>query len=123
MDPAFMFGHLDPANHFAMEGLNMAFTAELTHEGKPLLKLLFVDVMVEISQKLINHIKQFQLGLTLVANINENVVTVKTFDNYATTNSQKLHVTISNLWDIEDQLFRLWVEVNRVIHDFVPQLI
>ena len=29
MDPAFMFSHLDPANCFAMEGLNMAFAAEL----------------------------------------------------------------------------------------------
>ena len=51
MDPAFMFSHLDPTNHFAMEGLNMAFAAELNREGKPLLKLLFVDVMVEKSQK------------------------------------------------------------------------
>ena len=118
-----MFGHLDPANHFAMEGLNMAFAAELTHEGKPLLKLLFLDVMVEKSQKLINHIKQFQLGLSIVVNINENVATVKIFDNYITTNSQKLHVTISNLWDIEDQLFRLCIEVNGVIYDFVPELI
>ena len=107
MDPAFMFGHQDPANCFAMEGLNMAFTAELNREGKPLPKLLFVDVMVEKSQKLIDHIKQFQPGLSLVANINENMVTVKIFDNYATTNSLKLHVTISNLWDLEDQLFRL----------------
>ena len=118
-----MFSHLDPANCFAMKGLNMAFAAELTHEGKPLPKLLFVDVMVEKSQKLINHIKQFQLGLLLVANINENVVTVKIFDNYATKNSQKLHITISNLWYIEDQLFRLWVEMNGVIRDFVPELI
>ena len=62
MDPDFMFSHLDPANRFAMEGLNMAFAAELNHEGKPLPKLLFVDVMVEKSQKLINYIKQFQLG-------------------------------------------------------------
>ena len=34
MDPAFMFGHLDPANRFSMEGLNMAFTAELHRDGK-----------------------------------------------------------------------------------------
>ena len=115
MDPAFMFGHLDPANHFAMQGLNMAFAAELHHEGKPLPKLLFIDVMVEKSQKLIDHIKQFQLGLSLVANINGNMATVKIFDNYATTNSQKLHVAIFNLWDLEDQLFRLWIEVNGVI--------
>ena len=118
-----MFSHLDPANHFAIEGLNMAFAAELTHEGKPLSKLLFMDVMVEKSQKLINHIKQFQLDLSLVLNINENMATVKIFDNYTTTNSQKLHVTISNLWDIEDQHFRLWVEVNGVIHDILPEVI
>ena len=92
-----MFSHLDPANHFAMEGLNMAFAAKLNREGKPLPKLLFLDVMVEKTQKLINHIKQFQLGLSLTANINENVATVKMFDNYATTNSQLLYVTISNL--------------------------
>ena len=118
-----MLGHLDPANHFVMEGLNMAFAAKLNWEGKPLPKLLFVDVMVEKTQKLIDHIKQFQIGLSFVANVNENMVTVKIFNNYTTTNSQKLHITISNLWDLEDQLYRLWIEVNRVIHDFVPELI
>ena len=60
MDPAFMLSHLDPANCFAMEGLNMAFAAELNRDGLPLPKLLFVDVMVEKTQKLIDHIKQFQ---------------------------------------------------------------
>ena len=35
-----MFGHLDPANRFAMEGLNMAFAKELNRDGKPLPKLL-----------------------------------------------------------------------------------
>ena len=34
MDPTFMFGHLDLTNRFAMEGLNMAFAAELNREGK-----------------------------------------------------------------------------------------
>ena len=118
-----MFGHLDPVNCFTMGGLNMAFAAKLNQDGKPLLKLLFVDVMVEKTQKLIDNLKQFQLGLSLVANINENMATVKIFDNYATTNSQKLHVTVLNLWDLEDQLYRLWIEVNGVIHDFVPELI
>ena len=47
MDPAFMLNDLDPTNQFAMGGLNMAFTAELTHEGKPLLKTLFIDIMME----------------------------------------------------------------------------
>ena len=122
MDPAFMFGHLDPANRFAMEGLNMAFAAELHHEGKPLPKTLFLDVMVKKTQKLIEHIKIHQLGLSLTANIWENSATIKMYDNYATTNLQLLHVTISNLWDLETQLWRLWIEVNGVIHDFIPPL-
>ena len=122
MDPAFLFGHLDPANRFAMEGLNMAFAAVLHHEGKPLPKTLFLDVMVEKTQKLIEHIKHHQLGLSLTTNIWENSTTIKMYDNYATTNTQLLHVTISNLWDFETQLWRLWIEVNGVIHDFIPPL-
>ena len=57
MDPAFMLGHLDPANRFAMEGLNMAFAAELHRNRKPLPKLFFIDILVEKTQHLINHIK------------------------------------------------------------------
>ena len=117
-----MFHDLDPANRFAMEGLNMAFAAELTCEGKPLPKMLFIDIMTEKTQMLINNIKSMQLGLSLVANISENLATVKMYDNYA-INSLLLHATISNLWDIKDQLYRLWIKVNGVIHDFVPALV
>ena len=106
-----------------MEGLNMAFAAKLNQDQKPLPKVLFLDVMEEKTQKLIDHIKQYQLGLSLTVNITENVVTIKMYDNYATTNSQLLHITISNLWDLENQLFRLWIEVNGVIHNFVLELI
>ena len=122
MDPTFMLGHLDPANRFTMGGLNMAFITELHRDGKPLPKLLFIDILVEKTQYLINHIKRHHLGLSLTANISENVATINMYDNYATVNSQLLHVTISNLWDLEDQLFRLWIEVNGVIHDFIPPL-
>ena len=122
MDPAFMFGHLDPANKSAMGGLNMASAAELHRDGKPLPKLLFIDVMVKKIQKLIEHINHHHLGLSLTANIFENSAVIKMYDNYATINSQLLHVMISNLWDLENQLWRLWIEVNGVIHDFIPQL-
>ena len=54
-----MLGHLDPANRFAMEGLNMAFATKLNRDWKPLPKLLFIDVMVEKTQILIDHLKQF----------------------------------------------------------------
>ena len=115
-----MFEHLDLANRFPMESLNMAFTAELHRDRKPLTKLLFIDIMVEKTQKLIEHINLHHLGLSLPANIGENLAVIKMYDNYATVNSQLLHVTISNLWDLENQLWRLWIEVNGVIHDFIP---
>ena len=44
------------------------------------------------------------------------------YDNYATVNFQLLHITISNLCDLEMQLWRLWIEVNGVIHDSIPHL-
>ena len=47
MDPAFQLDHLDPANNFAMGGLNMAFVRELLLEGKPLPKMLFINMMVK----------------------------------------------------------------------------
>ena len=113
-----MFGHLDPANRFAMEGLNMAFAVELHRDGKSLPKLLFLDIMVEKTQKLIKHIRQHHLGLSITANIGENTAVIQMYDNYATVNSQLLHATISNLPDLENQLWRLYIEVNGVIHDY-----
>ena len=71
--------------------------------------------MVETTQKLIGHIKQHRLGLSLTANVGENVATIKMYNNYAMMNSQLLHLTMSNLWDLENQLFHLWVEVNSVL--------
>ena len=64
-----MLGHLDPANRFTMEGLNMAFVAEPHRDGKPLPKLLFIDVMVEKMQKLIEHINHHHLGLSLTVTL------------------------------------------------------
>ena len=94
MDPAFLIGHLDPTNNFAMGGLNMAFARQLLLERKPLPKMLFIDMMVEKTQILIEHIKNHHLGLSLTANIGENTAVVKMYDNFATVNSQLLHITI-----------------------------
>ena len=87
MNPAFLFGHLDPANQFTIQGLNMAFARELLLDGKPLPKTLFLDIMVKKTQKLIHHIKHHHLGLSLTANIVENSAVIKMYDNFATVNS------------------------------------
>ena len=120
MDPAMLFGDLDPANNFAMGGLPMHFAKVLLTEGKPIPKTLFLDIMVEKTQILIEHIKNHHLGLCLTANIGGNTAIIKMYDNFTTTNTQLLHVTVTNLWDLEDQLWRHYVEVNSIIHQFMP---
>ena len=122
MDPAFLLGHLDPTNNFVMGGLSMAFVRELLLEGKPLPKMLFIDVMVKKTQILIKHIKNHHLGLSLTTNIGKNTAVVKMYDNFATVNSQLLHITILSLWDLENQLWRLYIEVNGITHDFMPDI-
>ena len=81
---------------------------------------LFLDVMVEKTQKLIYHIKNHHLGLCLTANIGANIANIRMYGNFATVNSQLLHVTITNHSDLENQLWRLYIEVNGIIHDFMP---
>ena len=95
----------------------MAYTTELIANGKPLPKDLFLDITIEKTQMLVTHLKHLQVGLTLVANISDNVATIKIYDIYM-EDSLKLYVTISNLWDIEDQLYRLWIEVNSLLKDY-----
>ena len=94
MDPAFLFRHLDPANRFLLEGLNMTFTAELFRDRKPLPKLLFLDIMVKKTQKLIEHMNKHHLGLGLPANIGENSTVIRIYNNYMTVNLQLFHMTV-----------------------------
>ena len=115
-----LFRDLNPTNNFAMGGLPMYFAKVLLMEGKPLPKTLFLDIMVEKTQILIKHIKNHHLGLCLTANIGGDTVIIQMYDNFATVNTQLLHVTVTNLWDLEDQLWRLYVEVNSIIHQFMP---
>ena len=77
MDPAMLFRDLNPANNFAMGGLPMHFAKVLLTEGKPIPKTLFLDIMVEKTQILIEHIKNHHLGLCLKVNISRNTAVVK----------------------------------------------
>ena len=116
-----MLNNLDPANNFAMGGLPMVLVRALLLEGKPLPETLFLDIMVEKTQKLIQHIKNHHLGLALTANISANIANIQMYDNFTTVNTQLLHVTITNHSDLENQLWRLYIEVKGIIHDLMPE--
>ena len=55
-----------------------------------------------------------------MANIGKNTTIIWLYDNFADVNTQLLHITISNLPNLETQLFQLYVEVTGVLHDFMP---
>ena len=45
------------------------------------------------------------------------MATIKLFDKNL-MDSQLLHCIISNLWDLEEQLYRLWIEVQGMLKDY-----
>ena len=121
MDPHRLATLVGPANNFALGGLPMHLTKVLLMEGKSLPKHLFMEVVIEKTQILVEHVKNHHLGLCLMANINGNSTVIRIYDNFATINTQVLQITLSNLPDLEDQFFHLYIKVTGVIHDFMPE--
>ena len=87
MNPHQLIGLVGPANNFAMGGVPMHLARVLLMEGKSLPKHLFLDVMVEKTQILVDFIKNHHLGLCLTANITGNTAIVRIYDNFATGNT------------------------------------
>ena len=121
MNPHQLLGLTGPANNFAMGGLPMHFTNILITEGKQVPQTLFMDLMVEKTQILIEHVNNHHLGLCLMANIGNNSAVICVYDNFATVNTQMLQVTILNLPYIKTQLFQLYVEVTAILQDLMPE--
>ena len=111
---------MDAAFEFSVNGLNMEFAINLAADGHSVPDLLFVDIMTEKCQLLHQHIKSSKDCLMLVANIGRKMATIKLFDKNL-MDSQLLHFTISNLWDLEEQLYKLWIEVHGVLKDYAIQ--
>ena len=108
---------MDTAFEFSVKGLNMEFTINLAREGCSIPDGLCVNILTEKCQLLHKHIKSSKDCLMLVANIGHIMATIKLFDKNL-MDSQLLHCTISNLWDLEEQLYRLWIEVCGMLKDY-----
>ena len=76
MNPHWLVGLTGPGNNFAMGGMLMHFTNILIAEGKPVPQILFLDIMVEKTQLLIEHINNHHLSLCLTANIRNNTAVI-----------------------------------------------
>ena len=95
---------MDADFEFSFNSLNMEFAINLAAEGHSVPDLLFMDIMTEKCQLLHQHIRSSKDCLMLVANIGHKMATIKLFDKNL-MDSQLLHFTISNLWDLEEQLY------------------
>ena len=71
----------------------------------------FVQLLADKANILKKHLKTTQNNLVICANIRPNTATFK-FYNIEEGNSLLLHMTISNLGDVEEQLYQLWVQLN-----------
>ena len=108
---------MDPAFEFSVNGLNMEFMIHLAADGCSIPDLLLVDILTEKCQLLHQHIRSSKDCWMLVANIGCTMATIKLFDKNI-MDSQLLHFMVSNLWDLEEQLYRLWIEVCGVLKDY-----
>ena len=68
---------------------------------------LFINLMIEKANIIKNHLKKSMDQLIIVANIGPTRLFFKFYDTKE-EDSLKLHMTISNLGDIKDQMHVLW---------------
>ena len=71
----------------------------------------FVQLLADKANILKKHLKTTQNNLVICVNIRPNTATIKLY-NIEEGNLLFLHMTISNLGDVEEQLYQLWVQLN-----------
>ena len=79
-------------------------------------ELFFVDTLTDKAKMLKKHLKDTNSKLVICANIGPNMATFKFF-NPQEEDLLKLHYTFSNLGDLKDQLYNLWVQLNYVLKE------
>ena len=77
----------------------------------------FIQLLVEKANIIKNHLRDRQSELVIYVNIGPNMATFKLFHKNE-EDSLKLHFTLSNLGDIDEQLHQLWQQVNFVLKQY-----
>ena len=80
----------------------------------------FVQLLMDKALMLKKYLKDTDSDLRLVANIGPNMATIKLYNIREEEDSQKIHVTISNLGDIDEQLYQLWVQLKYILKAYCP---
>ena len=83
-------------------------------------KDLFIKLMTEKANIIKDHLKNSLNQLIIVANIGPTMAVFKIYD-LKEEDSLKLHITLSNLGDINEQIHLLWQEVNFLLQQYCSQ--
>ena len=80
-------------------------------------KDLFIKLMIKKANVIKDHLKKSMDQLIIVANIGPTMVVFKFYDTNE-EDSLKLHMALSSLDDIEEQIHVLWQQVNFLLQQY-----
>ena len=84
---------------------------------KRILEEMFIQLLAEKANIIKDHLQNRHSKLTVVANIGPTMATFKLYD-LSEEDSLKLHMTLSNLGDIDEQIHHLWQQVNFLLKQY-----
>ena len=80
----------------------------------------FVQLLAKKANIIKDHLQNSLSQLMIVANIGPTMATFKFYD-LNEEDSLKLHITLSNLGDIDEQIHQLWQQVNFLLQQYFSQ--
>ena len=75
---------------------------------------MFIQLLAEKANIIKDHLRNRYSKLAIVTNIGPSMATFKLYD-LSEDDSLKLHVTLLNLGDIDEQIHQLWQQVNFIL--------
>ena len=120
MNPHQLVGLVGPANNFAVGGTPMHLTWILLKDRHTLPPHLFMDVLTEKTQTLLEFIRIHHVGLCMMTNIRAQTATLRMYNTFTATITQLLQITITNSLNLENQLFQLYTEVHALVYSYLP---
>ena len=91
--------------------------------GDRLLENVFTNMMIEKATIIRDHLKRKQnmCPLIIVANIGPTMAVLKLYNTTKEDDFLKLHMTLSNMSDIGEQICILWQQVNFLLQEYCSQ--
>ena len=78
---------------------------------------IFIQLLTEKANIIKDHLRERYSKLTIVANIGPTMATFKLY-NLSKEDSLQLHIMLSNLGDIDEQIHQLWQQVNLLLNQY-----